>query len=145
MRDRLSIVFIFIFCGMLCITSVLIAEDQKKDWSSSYDLFRSHFKSLSQSEVVYCERLLREVRNDLDIRNQCNGDADCGLIDQEPFGATVSFPKSYFVSMKAKMKEYCDRCDDGFSHPVKHDDLINKSVCIEEKCMVNTSFKKESQ
>ena len=145
MRKRFSIVIISIFCGMLCFTSVLIAEDQKKDWSSSYELFRSHFKSLSQSEVVFCERLLREVLNDLDIRNQCNGDADCGLIDQEPFGATVPFPESYFVSMKAKMKEYFDCCDDGFSHPVKHDDLIYEPVCIEGKCMVSTSFKKESQ
>jgi len=145
MRDRPSIVFILGFCGILCITSGLVAEDQKKDWSSSYNMFRSHFKSLSQSEVVYCEMLLGEILNDLDTKNRCNGDADCGLIDQDPFGATVPFPKSHLASMKIRMKEYCERCDDEFSHSVKHNDLINMPVCIDRKCMVITSFKKESQ
>ena len=143
MKNSLAIVCIFILSGLLYITPVLDAEDQNRNWSSNYDSFRKHFKSLSPSEEVYCERLLREILTDLDTKNQCNGDDSCGLIDQEPFGATVPFPKGLSVALKAKMKEYCERCDDGFFHIVKYDDLINKAVCIDGKCMVSTGFKKE--
>ena len=89
MTKRLTILAILAFCGMFCVTSGLMAEDQKNDWAGNFELFRSHFKSLSESDVVYCERLLRGILHDLDTKNQCNGDADCGLIDQDPFGATV--------------------------------------------------------
>jgi hypothetical protein len=101
-------------------------------------------KPLSKSKVVYCEKILREILNDLDTRNKCNDDDNCVLIDQEPFGKTVPFTKKHFVSMKSKMKEYCDRCDDGFSQFVESDDLINTAVCIDGKCMVSTGFKKEN-
>ena len=56
----------------------------------------------------------------------------------------MPFPKSLSVALNFKMKEYCERCDDGFFHIAKYDDLINKAVCIDGKCMVSTGFKKES-
>jgi hypothetical protein len=135
---------ILLFLEMLCIAPVSLAEDQNHNWSSRYNLFRGHFKSLPQSEVVYCERLLRSILNELDTKNQCNRGADCALIDQDPFGATVPFPKNQLASMRSRMHEYCERCDDGFSNSVIDDDLINEPVCVDCKCMVSTSFKKES-
>ena len=65
------------------------------------------------------------------------------MIDQDPFGATVPFPKNQIASMKARMKEYCERCDDGFAHSVRNDDLVNEPVCVDGKCMVSTRFKKD--
>jgi hypothetical protein len=128
---------------MFSVKSWLMADDQNKGWAEDYELFRSHFRSLPESELVYCERLLKAILHDLDTKNQCNGNDDCGLIDQDPFGATVAFPKNQIASIKAKMKEYCERCDDGFAHPVRNDDLVNEPVCVNCKCMVSTGCKKK--
>ena len=144
MKNSLASVCIFVLGGLLYITPALNAEDQNRNWSSNYDSFRQHFKSLSPLEEDYCERLLREILTDLDTKNQCNGDDNCGLINQEPFGTTVPIPKRLSIALKPKMKEYSERCDDGFFHIVKYDDLINKATCIDGKCMVSTGFRKES-
>ncbi|MBW1782453.1 MAG: hypothetical protein JRL30_17135 [Deltaproteobacteria bacterium] len=143
MKKRLIILALLVFSGMFSVTSWLMGDDQSKGWAGNFVLFRSHFKSLPKSDVVYCERLLKGILYELDTNNRCNGDDDCELIDQDPFGATVPFPKNHIVSMKARMKEYCERCDDGFSHSVRNDDLVNKPVCVNGKCMVSTRFKKE--
>ena len=144
MKNSLSFVCMLIFCGIFLNTPALYTGDQKSDWSSSYEVFHRHFKSLSQSEVAYCEKLLKEILDDLDTKNQCNASDTCDLIDQEPFGATVPFPKSLSAFMKSRMKEYYQRCDDGFSHSVKNNDLINSPVCFNGKCAVTTSFNRGS-
>ena len=141
MIKRLIILALLVFSGMFCVTSWLMADDQSKGWSKNFELFRSHFKTLLGSDVIYCERLLKGILHDLDTKNQCNGAYDCGLIDQDPFGATVPFSKNQTTSMKARMKEYCERCDDGFSHFVRNDDLVSEPVCVNGKSMVSTRFK----
>jgi len=119
-----------------------MAENQEGGWTGVFDLFRSHFKPLSESEIAYCENLLQGILYDLDEKNLCNGTDDCGLINQEPFGSTVPFPKQHITSMEIRMKEYCSRCDDGFAHFVKRDYLVHEPICVEGKCMVRTSKKK---
>ena len=127
---------------MILITPGLMAESKESGWVGVYDLFRSHFKPLSESEIVYCENLLQGILHDLDGKNMCNGKADCGLINQEPFGSTVPFPKQYIASMEDRMKEYCELCDDGFTNFVKKDYIVNEPICMEGKCMVMRSKKK---
>jgi hypothetical protein len=144
MKNFFSLVLMLFFCGVFLCTPALHAEDQKRDWSSSYNSFRRHFRSLSQTEVAYCEKLLQEILDDLDTKNQCNASGTCVLIDQEPFGATVPFPKSLSAFMKSRMKKYYQYCDDGFSHSFKNNDLINNPVCLNGTCTVKTRLRRGS-
>jgi hypothetical protein len=137
-RATLALLILFI---IICVATVLRAEDQKEGWSATYDLFRSHFKPLSELEMAFCEGLLKGILYDLDTKNLCNISADCALINQDPFGSTVSIPNKFRTSLKIRMQEYYDRCDDGFSHSVINSNLTHEPVCMEGKCMVRTNKK----
>jgi hypothetical protein len=102
------------------------------------------FKSLSSSEEVYCEGLLRSILSDLDNKNQCSRDENCTLIDKPPFGLTVPIPKNLSKDVSVKMEEYSKRCDGGYSHFIRHDDLYSIPVCFDGKCMVKTGSKKKA-
>jgi hypothetical protein len=141
MKNSLRIAPILIIGVSLIVSLSSNAEDQNRNWSSSYDYFRKHFKSLSPPEGVYCESLLKEILNDLDTKDHCDGDDDCILINQEPFGDTVPFPRRLSEEMKNRMKGYCDSCDNGSFHSAENKDLIHRPVCHNGKCMVSTSFK----
>jgi hypothetical protein len=143
MKFRFGIIWICTAIGFLTFSTPLNAGDDNKTWSNSYQLYRNHFKSLSPSELTYCERLLKEILNDLDTKNQCSGDDDCGLIDQDPFGATVPFPSRLSEAMKTRMKEYSERCDDGFSYAIRNKDVVDVPVCWKGKCMVKTGFRQK--
>jgi hypothetical protein len=127
---------------MIFITPGLMAGNNGGGWVGVFDLFRSHFKPLSESEIVYCENRLQGILHDLDGKNVCSGISDCGLINQEPFGSTVPFPKRYIASMENRMKEYCELCDDGFTNFVNKDYIVHEPICMEGKCMVKSSKKK---
>jgi hypothetical protein len=144
MKIKLKIILALTIYVFLTSYSSLHATDDNTTWFQSYKLNREHFKSLSPSEITYCEKLLKEILDDLDSKNQCNDDNDCILIDQEPFGDVVPYPKKLGEGMKKKMKEYCDRCDDGFSHSIKNEGLVDIPVCHNGKCKVKTSLKKKN-
>lgn len=136
-----TIFSLLVVCCILFSSNGLIAEEQK-GWSANFELMSSHIKSTTKTEKNYCENLLKSILHDLDTLNQCNSDKECSLIDQEPFGDTVPFPTSQVTSMKARMKEYCERCNDEFFNQIINQDLINKPVCVDKKCKVSTSLKK---
>ncbi|MBN1904720.1 MAG: hypothetical protein JW927_06450 [Deltaproteobacteria bacterium] len=141
MIRRFTILLTFVVCSILFTSNGLVAEDQKS-WSSNFELMSSHIKPTTKTEKDYCENLLKNILHELDTLNQCNNDNDCSLIDQKPFGETVPFPTSQVTSMKMRMEEYCERCDDKAFHQIKNQDLINKPVCVDKKCKVSTSLKK---
>jgi hypothetical protein len=143
MKFRFGIIWTFIAIGFLNLSTPVNAGNDNGTWSRSYQSYRNHFKSLSPSEVTYCEKLLKEIVNDLDTKNQCSVDDDCVLIDQDPFGATVPFPGRLSEAMKSKMKEYSERCDDGFSHSFRNKDVVDAPVCWKGKCMVKTGFRQK--
>jgi hypothetical protein len=89
MKSRFETILISLVIGLFATSTPLYAGDKNGTWTHSYKFYRNHFKFLSTSEVNYCERLLKEILNNLDMENQCNEDNDCVLIDQDPFGATV--------------------------------------------------------
>ena len=121
------------------------AMDDNTTWSQAYTLFREHFdKSLSTSEITHCDKLLNEILNDLDVKNQCDDNNDCILIDQQPFGSVVPYPKIIATRMKIKMIDYYALCDDGSFHSSKYEDLVNTPVCKVGKCMVKTNSRKKN-
>ena len=138
-----TIIFLLLF-GMLMIPVCIKANENDAGWLSSYPKLRKMFKSLSSSEEVYCEGLLRSILSDLDNKNQCSTDENCILIDKPPFGITVPIPKTLEKDVSEKMTEYGKRCDGGYSHLMRHDDLYFIPVCFDGKCMVKTGIKKKA-
>lgn len=112
-------------------------------WSQSFQFYLSHLKPMSSTDRDSCKKLLKEILNDLDSKNNCKSDDDCRLIDEEPFGAHIPFPHNSTDAIAIKMKDYRERCHDGKTHSIRHDDLINTPVCWEERCMVKTSFRED--
>lgn len=141
MIRRFTIFSLLVVCCFLLTASCLIAEDDKS-WTTNFELMRLHIKPATKMEKNYCENLLKSILNDLDTLNQCNNDKECSLVDQKPFGSTVPVPISQVTSMKSRMEEYCERCDDGAFHQNINQDIINKPVCVDKKCKVGTSLKK---
>jgi len=138
-----TIIFLLLF-GILMIPVCIKANENDADWLSSYPKLRKMFKSLSSSEEVYCEGLLRSILSALDNNNQCNTDENCILIDKPPFGITVPIPKILAKDVSGKMTEYGKRCDGGYSHFIRNDDIYFVTVCFDGKCMVKTGIKKKA-
>jgi len=140
---KLIIIFLLTLVPLVDITPPLAMEVMKNNitWSQSYEDIRKNMKPLSPSEKSKCEKLLRELLNDLDTKNSCNSDRDCSLIDQEPFGATVPILTKDADDVIKKMKTYSDKCDNGSFHVVRDKELENIPVCWKHKCMVKTGFK----
>ncbi len=143
MKQSFGVICLLMIIFSFTVSPSLSADEHDENWSKSYESYRQHFKSLSPSDAAHCEKLLKELLSDLDTKNQCNGDDDCVLIDQNPFGATVPFPKRLSEIMKGKMKVYCERCDDGSFHSIKSDN--DAPVCWKGKCIVKSGVKKNQQ
>ena len=129
-----------LFIGVKHSLAVEVMENNTT-WSQSYENIRTHMKPLSPTERGKCEKLLREILDDLDTNNTCNSDADCSLIDQDPFGGTVPILTRDVDDVKSKMKTYGDKCDEGSFHAARDKELENVPVCWKHRCMVKTGFK----
>jgi hypothetical protein len=123
--------------------NVKIQEDNQT-WSQSFQFYLSHIKPMSPTDRNACKKFLKEILEDLDSKNHCKRDNDCTLIDEEPFGTHIPFPHNLADAIALKMKNYRERCHDGKTHSIRYNDLINTPVCWEERCMVKTSFRKDS-
>ena len=138
--STLLLLSLLIFCVFIASAQ---AQNNNVSWSQSYQDYRNHIKPLAIGKKQQCEKLLSEILSDLDTKNNCSIDADCSLIDQDPFGATIPVRIKEDNAIKAKMKKYRETCDDGSFHGVKNMETMNLPVCLKTKCMVKTSLKKK--
>ena len=94
MKLKFKNILVLAICVFHATYSSPHAMDDNTTWSQAYKLFREHFnKSLSPPEITHCDKLLKGILDDLDVKNQCDDDNDCILIDQEPFGSVVPYSK----------------------------------------------------
>jgi len=143
MKLILSTVSILTLGVVFTFVQPLNSQDRRMTWTSSFKIYRNHFKVLSPSQMKHCEALLADFLTALDTKNQCTDDGHCVLINQSPFGNTIPVPSTLSETMKAKAREYGERCDDGDIHFVTDEQLVYYPVCQNGKCMVKTTFKEQ--
>jgi hypothetical protein len=58
-------------------------------WMDSFDDFKDSIRTSDPAHRSACERQLRGILTTIDDNRACSTDAQCTLINQDPFGSTV--------------------------------------------------------
>ena len=72
----------------------------------------------------------------------CSIDADCTLLNQNPFGATVPVRTEKGKPLLSKMKQFKAKYDNNSSHAVQGIAAMSAPACVRNRCLVRTSNNK---
>jgi hypothetical protein len=131
----------------VCVGVVAIAmgctqgpdAERQHSWVDSFESYKSNIRPFDMSAQQSCESQLHRILSGIDAGGACTVDADCTLIDQEPFGPGVPVRVESAEALVADMTEFRSSCDDGSLRFERNDELVSVPACVKNRCMVMTS------
>ena len=115
-----------------------ISPKSSHKWLDSFELRKAGIHPLDASQIQKCESTLRNILKSIDENSYCAEAADCVLLNQDPFGATVPVRNEFAKTLLPQMKVFSEKCDSNSF--VSSQDIAKMSVpgCFENRCVVLT-------
>jgi len=110
-------------------------------WESAYSQRKAMIrKGLSPAEVERCQKDLKSILQDVEMKATCRSDSDCALLEQLPFGM-MAVGRVVLTDLRDRIRNFHAQCDDGSTHmsePEGFEGLVQRAVCYSGRCMVAT-------
>jgi hypothetical protein len=130
-------------CVGILAVAIGCAQDpeaqREHSWVDSFDSYKSNIRPLDPAAQRACESQLHRILSTIDAGGACTGDADCTLLNQEPFGPTVPVRVERAEGLVSDMTQFRSSCDSGSLRFERNDELVSVPACVKNRCMVMTS------
>jgi len=109
-------------------------------WIDSFDAYKATIRVLDPTPRAACETQLRRILTTIDNNAVCTADAECTLINQDPFGSTVPIRVQRRSSLLVEMRQFKESCDNNSFHSVQNSETVSAPVCVKNRCAVKSSL-----
>ena len=113
-----------------------------RKWANSFESYKAYIRPLSPTAARACETQLRRVLEVIDDNQACSVDSDCTLVGEEPFGQAVPIRGAGATTVNLAMGEFRASCNNESMQMSYNSALIHAPACVQNRCMVKTSFKR---
>lgn len=149
MHKRRKIVRVAMWVVFLCAVPAIASaqlngESTTHKWIDSFGSYRQDINPNNKDQISTCQEKLKSVLTEIDSNQDCESDAQCALVGQEPFGHTVPVRADVADSLVAKMKDFRELCISESYQAFYNPDLVHTPICLKRKCMVETSDKERA-